>query len=728
MTNQAYNLINISSATKAEHLKSYLDGEKEMISMLGADTTFRNLLSVSSASATFKIKKQITDDRLNRTISSDNNINELFLIDKNAKVVASTNQSHNGFDKSTDLFFTEGKHGIYIKDIYFSDITNNLAWGLAAPITDDITKELLGVIVARINVDPFFQILEINSKLGNTWESFLINHDKYFLTPSLFLGNDVILKQKVDTENSRNCFSENSNIQATKIYKDYRNILILGTHTYVPETGWCLITKVDWVEIFSPVITVILLFIVLFILGISIYYFVGKYLTKKITKPIEDLSNGAKIITQGNFDYSVATDLQDEIGQLSRDFDKMTKSIRNSYKDVDRKVIKQTQEISKKNNDLENQQRAILNVLEDVGQSKTDLEKFKSAVEGVSEHIVITDNEGMILYANKAVSKITGFSNAEIMGKKVGNKKLWGGLMPKVFYETLWKTIKTDKKMFSGEVNNMRKNGEKYVAVASISPILDQNGKVVFFVGIERDVTHEKEVDRMKTDFISLASHQLRTPLSAMRWFCEMLLEGDAGKMTNEQLEMVKNIDGANMRMIILVNSLLNISRIESGKIVIDPEFVDLKKVLETELSGLDIQIKAKKQTVKLLIETDLPKIYVDPKLIGEVCKNLLTNAIKYSPVSGKIEVNIFKKEKEVILKLSDNGIGIPKISQTKIFERFYRAENALKAETEGTGLGLYLVKTVIESSGGKVWFESVEGKGSIFYFSLPLDETKKKK
>jgi len=384
--------------------------------------------------------------------------------------------------------------------------------------------------------------------------------------------------------------------------------------------------------------------------------------------------------------------------------------------------------LNEKNKAMENQQKAILNILEDVEASKNDLDKFKMAVDGASDHIVITDSDGIILYANQAVETITGFSKTEVVGKKVGNKNLWGGLMTLPFYKKLWKSIKLDKKAFTGEINNRKKDGQLYVAMASISPVLNNKNEVIYFVGIERDITHEKEVDRMKTDFISLASHQLRTPLSAIRWFGEMLLNGDAGKLTKDQKEYITNIALSNERMISLVNSLLNISRIESGRIIIDPEPTDLGKLIKDVLVEIDNKIKEKKQEIIISIHSNLPKINVDPKLIREVYKNLLTNANKYTQIGGEISIFISKKDHEIISQISDNGYGIPKKDQAKIFDKFYRAENIVKLETEGTGLGLYLAKSIVESSSGKIWFESKEKVGTTFWFTLPLLGVKAKK
>lgn len=354
-----------------------------------------------------------------------------------------------------------------------------------------------------------------------------------------------------------------------------------------------------------------------------------------------------------------------------------------------------------------------------------DLEKFKLAVDGTSEHVIITDVEGIVLYLNKAAEIITGYTYEEAVGQKAG--KIWGGHMPKEFYEKMWHTIKTEKKPFIGEMVNRRKSGETYEVALRIAPILNKAGQVDFFVGIERDITEAKEIDRMKADFMSFTSHQLRTPLTVIKWNTEMIQSGDAGKLTKEQKRYLREIERGEKRMAQLINSLLNISRLESSKIKIEPKPTDIVPYISSIISELTPFVSAKNCIIKFNKPKKSPSINLDPTLFKQVLLNLLNNAAHYSK-PGKCEIDVDLKEVEEYYQIdvTDQGIGIPISVQDKIFSKFFRADNAVKADTEGTGLGLYMTKLIIEASGGKVWFESVEGKGSVFHFTVPKSGMRK--
>lgn len=357
-------------------------------------------------------------------------------------------------------------------------------------------------------------------------------------------------------------------------------------------------------------------------------------------------------------------------------------------------------------------------------QATSDLTKFKQAVDGVSDHVIITNPGGVIIYANKAASKITGYSNEEMLGR---TPALWGKQMPREYYEQFWKTIKTEKRPFVGQLLNRRKTGELYDVEISVSPILDNQGNLEYFVGIERDITKQKAVDKMKSEFISLASHQLRTPLSAVKWFGKMLVDGDAGNLNELQKQYMTKINESNEREIKLVNSLLNVSRIESGRIVVEPKPTNMKDLVEAVVSEIKLNVAATKKQISWEVEENVPTMNIDADLVRHVFINLLTNSVRYTGDDGKIDLRVSFRAGELVCEVKDNGIGIPAVEQDRLFEKFFRASNATKKETDGNGLGLFLAKAIVESSGGKIGFVSKEGEGTTFWFTLPVTGMKRR-
>jgi len=638
------------------------------------------------------------------------------------------------------LAFTQAQSGrVYYSDLLKAENTQKPTIIFATPIIDK--NKIAGVVLGRF---AWPVILDFLSTSGFD-RIYLYNKDKALIGSGNRADLVNILKQKQPVS-LNGITPDNSLIIKEPINNDSVEFLASvaysdGYLNYLGN-GWQLVIETPTEKIFSAVNKVItfqliIILIIAILTALSFLLFIFYF----IVRPILTLTRVAEAIAHGDLTKRAPVVSNDELGILTGTFNNMIDELRGVYGKLEQRVAEKTKGLSealvklKKNNEsLSATQKSVLNVLEDVEEEKRvsealakDLEKFRLAVAEASDHIVITDKEGIVIFANKGVKNITGFSNSEVVGKKVGTDKLWGGLMDKKFYEKMWHTIKVDKKPFAGEINNKRKNGELYTAFASITPILDKNGEVEFFVALERDITKEKQIDKAKTEFVSLASHQLRTPLSAINWYAEMLLAGDAGKLNAEQDKYIKEIYSGNQRMVALVNALLNVSRIELGTFAVEPQPTDFSVVAKSVIGELQPQIKKKKLNFNFNYDKSLPLIEADPKLVRILIQNLLTNAIKYTPNSGKISVSLIKKDGSVEISVADTGYGIPEAAKKKIFEKLYRADNIREKETEGTGLGLYIVKNIVDQAKGKIWFESEENKGSNFHIILPFKGMKKK-
>lgn len=265
-----------------------------------------------------------------------------------------------------------------------------------------------------------------------------------------------------------------------------------------------------------------------------------------------------------------------------------------------------------------------------------------------------------------------------------------------------------------------KKSSGEYVYCQDRGFIEYRRGEAVRMVGSLVDISRQKTLDRAKDEFISVASHQLRTPLGSIRWNLELLLEN--GKLLPEDVaDYAHEAYTSTIRMTGLVNDLLSVARIEQGRVQNIPEKTDLVGIIKDaakEMQPIAARRKVHLDTVD--VKDKHAEVIIDPKRFREVVQNLLSNAVKYTPAKGKVTVGMEYHVKEFVVSVSDNGIGIPLEDQSKLFSKFYRATNVTTTDTEGSGLGLFVVRSYVEAWGGRVWFTSQTGVGTTFYVSVP--------
>lgn len=359
-------------------------------------------------------------------------------------------------------------------------------------------------------------------------------------------------------------------------------------------------------------------------------------------------------------------------------------------------------------------EQAIINLAQ-------ELEKFQMAVDNSSDHIVITDENGKIIYANQAVEKITGYKISEIIGQKAGDKSLWGDQMKKDFYKKMWHIIKEEKKPFWGQLKNKRKDGTIYDAEVHISPILDKNNNIKYFIGLEMDITEAKKIERAKSEFVSLASHQLRSPMANIAMALDFIINHDSNNLNSEQKKQLSEINTDVYSLADLINGLLNLSRIEMGTFHAQLETINLDKILRIIESEIQAQVEQKQINLIKNYQYKTPNIITDKSILKIALQNLITNAVKYTPEMGLIKIGVIIKNNMLNVKVKDSGYGIPKSEQVKIFSRFFRANNIKQMDIPGSGIGLSLTKKLLTAVGGKIWFTSKENIGTTFEFILPI-------
>ncbi|MDO8668748.1 MAG: PAS domain S-box protein [Candidatus Buchananbacteria bacterium] len=352
-------------------------------------------------------------------------------------------------------------------------------------------------------------------------------------------------------------------------------------------------------------------------------------------------------------------------------------------------------------------------------------EKLQAILENIGDFVFVIDHNYKITMVNKSACQLVGCSYNQAIGKYYGD-------FFKFVYEKNQQVndqfIKNalEKGVVASVANHtvlITKDNKAMPVDFVASPIKDENGQITGAVVVFRDITRERNIDRMKTEFVSIASHQLRTPLTGIKWFLELLLDQKIGALNEKQLDFLNQVAQSNERMISLVSDLLSVSRIETGgkKFEIVKRNINIIPVIKSII--MDNIVLTKEKNIKItgcIYKLSKIMIFADPEHIRQAFQNLITNAIKYSNNNGVIEINCQYKNKEIIFFIKDKGVGIPPDQQKRVFEKFFRADNIITKETSGTGLGLYIAKAIIDGHGGRIWFKSKEGKGTTFYFSIP--------
>ncbi len=272
---------------------------------------------------------------------------------------------------------------------------------------------------------------------------------------------------------------------------------------------------------------------------------------------------------------------------------------------------------------------------------------------------------------------------------------------------------------FSEEYRIIDGRGACHTISDRATAIRNKQGIPIRMIGVVSDITERKKAEKMKSDFVSFVSHQLRTPLSGIKWMLELAM--NEAENPEEAQSFLQDARTSTERLIRLVNDLLDTSRLERGKLQINMQPVCIRAITQDVIAEIAPLMQEKDQVLSMQIPGDLPDVYADAQMLRQAVLNLVSNAMKYTPRGGRIEIAALSEESYLRWEIKDSGIGIPQTDLGKLFEKFYRAENAVAVETEGTGLGLYLVRLIVEQFGGKVWCTSEERVGSTFGFTLPL-------
>lgn len=394
--------------------------------------------------------------------------------------------------------------------------------------------------------------------------------------------------------------------------------------------------------------------------------------------------------------------------------------------DITTEIEEIATELVKTRATMEKNVKLRTSVLE-ISKEMTELDKARTdaLLGSIGEGVIATDVDGKISFLNNVAKEALWWNPEAVINVPIHDAFRLEDEKENVIDEKDWPTVSVlnggEKIMTPSPIKPFylrRQDKSRFPVKMTICPV-GLRGETAGILATFDDITDEVNFDRRKSEFISIASHELRSPASALKMMTDMMRGGDLGPMNDKQRDWMNKIFIASDHLLDLVSELLNISRLEAG-VEAARETQDLTALIQNVMIENEPLLSAKNQSFSFG-RTEAIRLPFDKFMIGEVVKNFITNANKYSPEGGTITLAVDKSTNEIKVSVTDQGIGIPKSDHKQMFNKFFRAENALKSAIVGTGLGLYYCKTVVEKHGGRIGFDSTVGKGSTFWFTLPM-------
>lgn len=682
LSNQLQSLATI----QADRLTNVLNEQKEHIQTFVVNQVLVYELKGQIAKPSAKGQKSLNDS-LQFSKNAAEEIKQISLIDTKGIIIASTEKDLIGRNVSNEEYFKRGLIETEVSILSKGSSETSPNQYLSAPMKLD--NETVGVAVIVTDANDITNIVGNFAGLGKTGETLIAKSDEQgnsiFLAPTRFDPN-AALNIKLEKSKYPNAptviILDNKNIQDIYFdrYTDYRGKKVIAAGKYIPNYDWAVVVKIDEAEFSESFIN-----------------------TRQVTFFIV----AGALIAIFLIGISISRVVSDRIMEL---------------------------------------QKEVL-----AEQAKTEAKLFskwlnmnEAMLDSIGDAVVVVDKNAKIIYANRSFQHLLNKDEEDVLSKNlfevvphVDEK----GRVSKIAKRNLDKMLSAKKLTTTTTTTTtcIGKEDGSCFPVALITSPLVLHGKIIGAVESFRDITKEKEIDKAKTEFMSLAAHQLRTPLTSINWYIEILQEDKSSKIfTDTQKSYLSEVRRSSTRMVELIDALLHVSRLELGTEIINLQKIDLVNMVQNMLKTLAPEIKAKRLILNEVYGKSMPHFVADPDITNIIFQNLLSNSVKYTQGKGEISISIKVKEKgdkilnkkvihrSFLIAIKDSGLGIPSSQQDKIFSKMFRADNAKRYDQNGNGLGLYLVKKVVDMYKGDIWFESAENKGTVFYIILPVKQSLK--
>lgn len=548
----------------------------------------------------------------------------------------------------------------------------------------NVSKQESGVMHVVFRMDDIVAAVQDYTGLGATGETVVASKDSNGHAISLFplrFNTDAALTMNLD---SLKLFSTSTTTATTT---DYRGQQVIVAPLTIGFSDWVLATKIDTSEAFAPIVQLRNTLIITLILSSVAVLLITLWLTGFFTKPILHIAQVAQRIGKGDFGARVSLKRDDEIGLLGDSINTMGMSLKDFVSHIE-----------------------------------TERNRLKVILDSTLESILAIDKQGTIIIANQATTTLTQLSADTLIGKDIHDVFAWTQSMQPFTVD-----YDADGTNTYNDLQYLDHGGATHFVKIIVARVAgEQDQKAPQTIVTIHDETRNRELENMKIDFVSMAAHELRTPLAALRGYIELIRYKESAHLTKDANDYLSQALKSSNELGGLINNLLDVTRIEKGTLTLNMEKVDIASGIAQAVQ--DLHFTAGEKQIELHYDgpTGGAMVMGDHIALREVINNLLTNAIKYTQSQGTIDVSLRREGDTFVTRVKDTGIGIPKSALPYLFTKFYRVHGGLDSGSTGTGLGLFISKSIIERHNGSIGVESTEGSGSVFTFILPvLDEEK---
>ncbi|MFO7886302.1 MAG: response regulator, partial [Desulfobacteraceae bacterium] len=747
-------------------IKKRLSERTGDVKTISQDLEIRNLENLKNARNQDVEKEYLIENirkLLYRYILNYHDYSELYIVHPaSGKVIVSTDKQAEGADRSREDSFTTAleTEALYIKDIFYSDRSKTPGMAFSIPVfcVAHEKKHIVGILVTQIDLKrSLYPLLANRTGMGKTGESLIVNQKGVALN-ELRWHNNAPLALKIDAEPAVRAAGGKTGVLETE---DYRGVNVLAAYSHIPSIHWGLVVKQDLMEVFEPVKGMLFYVAMLFVIAALFVFVLSLFLARTISRPIIEITETAQKIRKGDLSARSQVTGVDVPALLALSFNDMARAV-------------QTQEeLNHINDDIT---RTMLEA-ENVNTFRADFLK---------KLVTLTDSQmGAYFILNRETDRFEIFTSIGIDHELVSDfdiPSLEGdlGLALESRTITCIKDIPDDTvfsfKTFTGNIKPreiilspiiLNKHATGVICLASITPYPDkifdimalpwtkqlETALTIMLANEKKAVMAEElqaqanelqeqseelkqqnfELDiqknqveaanRMKTEFLSNMSHELRTPLNSVMALSRVLLMYSADKLSEEETGYLEIIERNGKNLLTLINDILDMSKIEAGKLELTPAPFSMAATIETIIERLDPIAREKDIKLEVTLPTDLPLIESDETRVTQIIQNIVNNGIKFTE-QGHVHVRAKHDDTHIYLDISDTGIGIASEDLTRIFEEFIQVDGSSARHHEGSGLGLAIAYKCAKILGGALTVQSTPGKGSTFSLTLPVKWT----